>query len=730
MFTGIPTDVFLFLQYINRTDDCQSSKDVIGFTIFPRNAEGKIDYGNKEGRIEIKGRPMHQRWGWTEENGTQWSGFRKRYNETYEKYSSSKEESTRRELESQIEEVIEYDRQHQLVEKVASGLFTNQSQMELFNIRQDVLEIKTSLRTFTLHYEKTIPFNEFEEELIEKYTALHEHATAIKKKAQKYVKRLKKLPQLLEPLWIQYPVMKEKADKASNRIFLPPAGFKGMAMEGQFTLPSTEVLQKAQSDFAEYSNNFHQQILDVVVKLDEAELMYEWANSFHDEIYSECLDPVYKEAFVLLDKKFEEGLTNSLDVLKLDDEEQEFLGVWGEVMDEVEAVHDARNAFVDKYNILMSVYKNFVNYNNGTEDEEEVENEMEVDDDDIESEIDRLVRMQLKPEEEQSGMPAEDDELRMETINRYQNDLELGTTTYFDAQDWHIILDYFERRFDQKQVNKALLRAFEQHPDEHTLLIRKANILCKEHQYQQALDLIKKAETQEPPYHPNLFMIKAAIYLGLQSPELAIPIFRKMVARKQKELSIWRKKSYRQLIDIYHAKKDFTECLTLSLELLKEDPDEESTIEKVAFYYNATGNTAEAETLLRRFIKYHPKSVLCYERLGLIYFEKKEFQKAVDTFHKGFLVDREENYNLLFHEGNAYMELKEYDEAAVCFERCLLYYAIGVEFHVGAAKAYEQLNMQPQVIEHYRKALASDPDCKEAIDFLLELNKKKMSSKE
>jgi tetratricopeptide (TPR) repeat protein len=713
MFTRIPGDVGLFRAYINKTDDCQIAIDSIGFTIYPRKADGKIDYNNKEDRKEIKGHPMFERWGWTDEESSAWTEYRKKYNELYSKFSEIKDNlELQRQLEKIISEVIDYDNKHLLIERVANGINTTEPQMEIFNIRQDILKIKTPLRTIKVKYEKAIPLNAFEKNLIEKYVSLHKHTVEIKKHAEKLRKEINNLSKLLEPFWPQYYIMKEKGEKASNNVFIPPPRMKGSISDViSFKVPSLEESQKAIDDFSKYSQNFHQQILKLASQMEIVEEKQKWAQEFFDEEQHEYTDELFKEVDDLFGEIFDDTC-NSLNVLSLDDEQQEFLGAFGEAMDEVSNVCDDWSAFIDKYNILMTVYNNFVRYTNGSYDDEG--------DEDIRINISDTIKN--NPSDEDS------DDMNTETIKRYESDLLLKTNTYFDTADWHIILDYYKRKFDRKNFEAALVRAFGQHPDEASLQVRKASELAEEHLYQQALDLLKKAEAQGPPHHPKLFFVKARIYRNLQSPDLAIPLYQKLIKQETAEPVDWKRDAYENLIQIYEDKKNYAECLRLSQILWAVHQDDEEIVEKVACYNHLSCNTGEAENVLIDFLSHHPKSSLCHERLGHIYFERKEYRKAISSYDKAFTSNRDEFYGAIYHKGEALMELKEYDEAAICFEQCLLFYKLGKEYHVGAAKAYEKLGMQSQVIEHFRKALAIDPDCKEAIDFLMELNKKKITS--
>jgi tetratricopeptide (TPR) repeat protein len=611
-------------------------------------------------------------------------------------------------LESYISMFIDFEHGHHLLQRIADAIYTTQPQMELFNIRQDIFEYKTTLRTIHFKYEKSIPQNDFEKKLLEKYIALHEHAVQVRNKAKKIRRHIANLYPVLEPLWQKYAVLKEKADKAANRVFIPSPKMKGAFSDAvQVYIPTPEEAQKAYDDLMQFSKSFHARVTDAANEMMKVEKEVDWVKSQWSEEELGYTDPLFNEVDELFGEIFNDTC-DSFDVLTLDDEHQEFLGDYGNATDELSNANDDWANFIERYNVFMNVYNHFVEYTNGENIEEKDE------------ELDNIRNASFSSDDEGN-------DLRAETIRRYKSDLELKTNTYFDSADWHIILDHYQHEFDRKNFEAALKRAFEQHPDETTLQIRKAHELAEAHQYQQALELLKKVEQKGPPYNLRMFTVKANVYRQLKNPDLAIPLYYKIINHEGGEIPEWKKFSYECLVEIYDEKKNYEKCLELSKALLQMFPDDETVVERTGFYYNLTGCSAEAENLLMRFIQYHPQSANCMERLGHVFFDRKEYRKAIEWYDKTFAIDKEENYGSVYHKGKAWMLLKEYDEAAVCFEQCLLFYKLSKEYHVGAAQAYEKLNMQPQVIHHFREALKLDPDCKEAIDYLMELNKKKIN---
>ena len=127
----------------------------------------------------------------------------------------------------------------------------------------------------------------------------------------------------------------------------------------------------------------------------------------------------------------------------------------------------------------------------------------------------------------------------------------------------------------------------------------------------------------------------------------------------------------------------------------------------------------EAENVLKSFIESHPKSSQAEKQLGLTLMDQKEYQKAIPHFDKAFNLDKDENYEVLFNKGNALYELKRFDEAAVCFETCVLYFKLEKDYNLAAGKCYLALNQNYLAKAHYKRALFLDRECKEAIDALI-----------
>src|SRR5206468_2721042 len=137
------------------------------------------------------------------------------------------------------------------------------------------------------------------------------------------------------------------------------------------------------------------------------------------------------------------------------------------------------------------------------------------------------------------------------------------------------------------------------------LLIRKAQDMAGERRYQEALTILKEVEGEGPGHPPHFYSVKADIYCQLQTPELAIPLYKKLMAQEAKELLWWRINSHHRLIEIYEKQKKYDECINLTKELIALEPEDEYHVSNLARYYCLTKEPEKGEQPLNDFLRNH-----------------------------------------------------------------------------------------------------------------------------
>ena len=673
MLKLIPTDIEHFNTFIKKTDDCQH--EMMERIVFPLKSDGSYDFASPNKKTVNE--PAWQRWGWTEVESLRWSRFRR---DNDELHKSGKKEL----LEKNIAECIAFEEEHRLIHRLIEGRGTKPEHEKAFGIWQDIIQHKTKLRTFTLRYEKQIPLSDYEKMFIKKYIELHEHVYASERKL---CSQIKETHGTIPDLWEKIYVAKYKIDKATNHLYLPPAEMKGDFSPTQFyKVPTEEEQHKMVEDCNKYLAEFGK----------ETDRLCERTNAFDELVYAESYyeghdaqqDPLFVEVEKMHNELYDNSGKYSIEPVSLYNDFQEFCGASS---DENKKTMAAWDDFILHENVFMEVYNTLMDVNNYKAEQHSENNE---DADDTDSNI--------------TG--SEIDDIRAETIQRYES----GTAAFFDVDDWHIILDNYEQKYDQKNKADALEKAFTQHPQNATLMLRKAQDEMGKHEYQKALELIKQAEAQGPPHHPNLFFIKGDVYLQMHAPELAIPLYNRLIAAKGEGAEKVHQRARLKLADIYASQEKYDECIELSKEMLKSNPDDENIVANLSLCYQNNGMLKEAQETVENYLKKFPESVRCMEQLGKVYIEAKDFYKAAKLFEDCYDMNPCENHHILNEKGKIMMELKHFNSAVVCFETCLFHYHIDKDIHMNAARCYTELKMPYAARFHYHKAIEIDPNCLEA----------------
>src|ERR1035437_3891919 len=103
-------------------------------------------------------------------------------------------------------------------------------------------------------------------------------------------------------------------------------------------------------------------------------------------------------------------------------------------------------------------------------------------------------------------------------IKRFEDLLANNTRSFFDADEFDILIDYYLTANQFPKAMKAVDFALEQYPYSIDFLIRKAQLLSANKETRKALELLVQAEKIDP-IHPEVFMTRGSIYSLTGLPE-------------------------------------------------------------------------------------------------------------------------------------------------------------------------------------------------------------------
>lgn len=270
----------------------------------------------------------------------------------------------------------------------------------------------------------------------------------------------------------------------------------------------------------------------------------------------------------------------------------------------------------------------------------------------------------------------------------------------------------FERIIDHFDENDALSKAMEaakmgvlQFPYSASLLIKKADLLLADRQYQLALEDLDMAEILDPN-EIDIYILRTDAYLAMDMQEMAVELLELAISRFDGEERIDLLFELADVYDDYEAFEKLFDCLALILEY---DRDNQEALYKICFWTDFTGRNEESIQIHLKIIEESPYNDLAWFNLAAAYQGLRLYEKAIDAYK--FAIAINEKFDYAYRNmADAQMRLHQYREAIESLERVvelsrpedLIYQAMGL--------CYEKIKNPSQARFYYRKASHLNPD--------------------
>jgi tetratricopeptide (TPR) repeat protein len=299
----------------------------------------------------------------------------------------------------------------------------------------------------------------------------------------------------------------------------------------------------------------------------------------------------------------------------------------------------------------------------------------------------------------------EDREQIRELLKQFENLKNGRQHSFIDEDSFEKIIAYYQEKDDLGRAMEAAEFASEQYPYSGQLLIKKADILLANRKYQEALNILERAELFDSA-DINLYILKTDAYLALDQQEKAVELLEEALVLFDGEEKI---ELLFELADVYDDYEDFDKVFDCLKMILEDDPNNEEALYKICFWTDFTGRNEESIRLHQQIIDEFPYNELAWFNLAASYQGLKLYEKAIDAYQ--YAITIEEKFDYAYRNmGDAYIRLRKYKEAIEALEKVnelakpedVIFEAIGY--------CYDKMKNYAQARFHYRKASHLRPD--------------------
>lgn len=292
--------------------------------------------------------------------------------------------------------------------------------------------------------------------------------------------------------------------------------------------------------------------------------------------------------------------------------------------------------------------------------------------------------------------------------SRFENMLQGGEGEYFDAEEFEVLVDYYQHSFNTEKSRLALDIALQQHPFSSSLKIKQARQLATENNFLLALDILGDLELSEPN-DPEIIMTRGTIYSMMMEFKKAIEEYKNaMQFVDEEELE----EIYSTIAFEYENLGEYGNALTFLNKALNKSPESEALLFEIGLCYEVDKRLEDAVFFFHNHLEKYPYSIAAWFNLGLAYHHLEHYEKAIDSFEYVLAIDHK--YIAAYMSiGQAYAGLENYTKAIEVYREsfefekpeALTYYNIG--------ECYEKMQDYRPALINYRKAIDLDEELPE-----------------
>lgn len=149
--------------------------------------------------------------------------------------------------------------------------------------------------------------------------------------------------------------------------------------------------------------------------------------------------------------------------------------------------------------------------------------------------------------------------------------------------------------------------------------------------------------------------------------------------------------------DYFNASLEYDDALF-------SDPDNIPALRGQIFCSMRTGNLDKALKAADQYIKLRPDSIDGYNDRGVIYLNKKEFEKAITNFDKTIELGTAYKTVAYFNKGIALIELGRNEDAIICFRNVLTYDKYDYQAYSKIGQIFLSMNQKDSSCIYFEKA--------------------------
>ena len=298
----------------------------------------------------------------------------------------------------------------------------------------------------------------------------------------------------------------------------------------------------------------------------------------------------------------------------------------------------------------------------------------------------------------------------LKKVALFESMLKDNTFTFFDAEDFEVIIEYYFQLRLKDKASKALRIGLDQYPNDLTLLLIKVETLNASQQFEKSLKILVKLNEFYPNNIEVIFGL-GKIYSILENFTLAIDLFNDVY--KSILLDSSQNEFLKDLSFEYMQIGQNNQAIEILKHILKINPYDETSMMEIGVAFHGADRLEEAVVYFKNIIDNNPYNHLAWFNLATIYNIDENWKDAIFGYEM-CLVINEKFTAAHYGKANSYIQLKEYQKAIDSFNESFVYDRPHAYAYCSIGECYEKIGNYSKALIFYEKSLEIDDTLSES----------------
>lgn len=284
---------------------------------------------------------------------------------------------------------------------------------------------------------------------------------------------------------------------------------------------------------------------------------------------------------------------------------------------------------------------------------------------------------------------------------------DFGYTSYFDTDEYEVLIDYFFESEDVENIEYCLQMALEQHPGNHDFLLKKAQYFAINGEDELGLDILNQLSGLATD--PDYFMIKGTLLSNLQKYREAIEEYTKALNQGQDLEEV-----YANIAFEYENLEQFDKAIEYLNKVIEINPDNESALNEIGLCFEMSDESARAIQYFNDFLDKYPYSRSAWFNLAISYNSIGKNKQAIDAYEFSLAID-DDQPSAYFNIANIYAGMENHPRAIDYYRQTLTKESPDAITYYYMGESYEKMDRYDEALNAYTNSFNINKNFHEAI---------------